>query len=118
MYLKAIDAAALPNCAVVVGLPGGGTVAGPSAVDAAQTIKTLLPVSSAGAGSFHDWFLCDDSATLGEALMRAATRVRNALVASDPASRAENTDLSDAARKEGIPIESQPMVAGPGAVQP
>lgn len=116
-HLEAIDGAALPNCAVVVGFPSNGAAACANPADVALKMKALLPVSSGGP-AFHDWFLSDDSATLKEALMRAATRVRSALVAADPASRVEDRALSDAARRDGVPIDAQPIVAGPGAVRP
>lgn len=116
-YLKAVDEAALQNCAVIVGLPPSSDPSGvPNFGDLATYLRAVLPNSYIGT-SFHDVFRTDDTSTLGFALTRAATRVRAALVAADPPTRVEDAALTEAARSEGIPIETRPVILGPAGRQ-
>jgi len=115
-YLAAIDRQGLPNCAVVAGFKDAQPGAAAGAADGLARLKALVPVSSQ-AKRFHDSFVHSDPATLREALTRAITSVRLALVAADPAQKVEDAALAADAHKAGVPTQARPELAVPGGAR-
>ncbi|HEY2292287.1 MAG TPA: toll/interleukin-1 receptor domain-containing protein [Thermoanaerobaculia bacterium] len=109
-YLAEVIAAGTSsNCAVVFGLPPN--LSGVAATPLNSELSALLP---AGGGPVVDWFYTDDLKSLENALTRAITGLRMVLLAADPGQKVENPELSEAAQREGIPVDVRPMVTGPG----
>ena len=115
-YLAAIDEQALPNCAVLVGFkePHRGAAAG--ATDGLASLKAPIPASSK-AKCFHETFVNSEPATLQEALTRAISSVRQALVAADPAQKVEDAGLAADAHAAGIPTATRPELPVPGGAR-
>ena len=80
--------------------------------DTDLTLKGLIPNLSAKT-TYHDWFPLDSTEALKNKLMECITKVRLALIAADPAAKVQSIELAQAARTEGIPIETSPNVTGP-----
>jgi len=117
--LAAIDAAIaekpLRNCAILVGYSAAPNFAAPNPASAAEmeaTLRALLPQSS-DVSSLNAWFPMADTRVLSDRLRSCATKVRMSLIAKDACTKVESAELTEAARREGIPTESRPIVSGP-----
>jgi len=115
-YAEALAAKSTVSCAALIGLdpPAGGTL---SAADADASLRKLLP-KSYPLVSNHDWFPRPDRAALETKLTQAITRLRMSLVNADPARKVEDVGLQEAAASAGIPVDTRPVVTGPGAGTP
>jgi TIR domain len=123
VYLEAMDSYAetlarkeTASCAVLVGLdpPAGGIL---SSADADASLQKLLPRSYPLISS-HDWFPRTDRAALEAKVSQAITRLRTALVNADPPRKVEDPGLQADAASAGIPVDTRPVVTGPGAGSP
>jgi hypothetical protein len=104
--------ASTSNCAILLGInsviPGGLSPA-----EASVALQKLLPKSSP-VGPFHDWFPRGDREAFQKKLMQVITRIRMALIQADPALKADNAELRDAAVSQCIPVDSLAVITGPG----
>jgi hypothetical protein len=108
LRLAATDAAGRTNFAVLLG------VSGLDAGAAELALRRTVPVSLA-AGAPHDWFSLDDAAEFARKFTQSVTKLNMELIRAGEPAKVTDARLEDAARKDGIPIDVHPTVAGPGS---
>jgi FxsC-like protein len=79
--------------------------------------KTFKYHSGAKKSIYYVDSICSER-NFRDALAKTITRLRNSLIESSEPVEIDDPALNAAARRQGIQLEKQPIVAGPGTIQP
>jgi hypothetical protein len=112
VHRNAVDEGAASNCVVLVGEVGTGANAKKPQEIQERLEKTFPRLTKAGQTR---WFATDSLEALEKVLAENIARIRSSLVGEDPAAHVVAPDLVEAAKGEGIFVDSRPLVDGPGA---